>query len=188
MKSKHRGFTLIELMITISIIGILASIAIPSYQKYIYRAKAAEVVLELDKIKTVLAGVEANRGPLGSAVGIHTSYAGTSPDSFLYSFLIEGGKGNASNMAISGLDRAELERKKLGLQIALESGFFNSNKPGQYKVILYWSDAEKGGPIGGTESTASARQIALAVREVMEPHAYKTRIGSDSVTIYLQTR
>ncbi|MBF6630431.1 MAG: type IV pilin protein [Comamonas sp.] len=39
---KHQGFTLLELMITIAIIGILASIAYPSYQEYVRKSKRAE--------------------------------------------------------------------------------------------------------------------------------------------------
>ena len=51
---KQQGFTLIELMIVVAIIGILAAIAIPAYQDYTVRAKVSELISMADSPKTAI--------------------------------------------------------------------------------------------------------------------------------------
>ena len=53
----QKGFTLIELMIVVAIIGILAAVALPAYQDYTARAKVSEVVLAASSCRTTISEV-----------------------------------------------------------------------------------------------------------------------------------
>jgi type IV pilus assembly protein PilA len=68
MKRLQQGFTLIELMIVVAIVGILAAIALPAYQDYIIRSKLSEAEAALAACKT-------------SVAEYTSSHAGVTPDS-----------------------------------------------------------------------------------------------------------
>jgi type IV pilus assembly protein PilA len=57
MKTMQKGFTLIELMIVVAIIGILAAVALPAYQDYTVRAKMSEVILAASACRTSITEV-----------------------------------------------------------------------------------------------------------------------------------
>lgn len=62
IKYKQEGFTLIELMIVVAIIGILAAVAIPAYQDYIKKSKVSEANTLYDGFKTEIMNIYSDKG------------------------------------------------------------------------------------------------------------------------------
>ena len=67
MKRIQQGFTLIELMIVVAIIGILAAVALPAYQDYTIRAKVSELVLAASNAKVSVAEAAQSNGTITNA-------------------------------------------------------------------------------------------------------------------------
>ena len=65
-RTLQQGFTLIELMIVVAIIGILAAVALPAYQDYTKRAAYSEVIAQINPIKTAIAECVQTNGGLAN--------------------------------------------------------------------------------------------------------------------------
>jgi len=71
MKSIQKGFTLIELMIVVAIIGILAAVALPAYQDYTVRARTSELILAASAARTsITEAAQQLNGLTGSGSGL----------------------------------------------------------------------------------------------------------------------
>lgn len=73
-RNVQKGFTLIELMIVVAIIGILAAVALPAYQDYTTRAKVSEVILMAAPAKLAVAETSSSFGDLASVTSSNTGY------------------------------------------------------------------------------------------------------------------
>ena len=89
MKQIQKGFTLIELMIVVAIVGILAAIALPAYQDFIIRSKLSEAEAALAACKT-------------SVAEYTSSHSGTTPNTLIQSGCSNTATQYVASLAISG--------------------------------------------------------------------------------------
>ena len=72
MKRVQQGFTLIELMIVVAIIGILAAVALPAYQDYTTRSKMSEVLIMAAPAKLAVSETSSSLGTLASVTATNS--------------------------------------------------------------------------------------------------------------------
>lgn len=108
MKKVQQGFTLIELMIVVAIIGILAAVALPAYQDYTVRAKMSEVIGLAAAAKTSVSEYYVSMGTMptsADAAGVNTS-AGQSTYVSTITYANSGTTGGTVTYTVANLDPA----------------------------------------------------------------------------------
>ena len=121
MKTLQKGFTLIELMIVVAIIGILAAVALPAYQDYTIRAKLSEVILAMSACRTSITevyqtgGTPPNANSWGCESGVSSKY-------------VQGLASNANGIVTATIQNisADVNGKQVTLAPMINTGIANS--------------------------------------------------------------
>jgi type IV pilus assembly protein PilA len=140
MKQVQKGFTLIELMIVVAIIGILAAVAIPAYSNYTKKAKFTEVVQATQAIKTAMescvsdlgtfvscySGTQGIPASLGTAVAPNTYSSATAP--LFGKYVAYTGVAQSANSTTAAIQAAAINASGLaGEAYELDATFNSTN-------------------------------------------------------------
>ena len=129
MKQIQQGFTLIELMIVVAIVGILAAIALPAYQDYIVRSRVSEALAAASSCKTSIAEYASNKSSLPGSLA--ESGCASSPTQYVAALNVSGsGVITVSTSASSDLGAA-----------ASKTVTLSPSAPGTNNVIATWTCA-----------------------------------------------
>lgn len=132
MKLKYQGFTLIELMIVIAIIGILAAIALPLYQDYVVKTQTTRVAFELSTTRTAVEMVLGEGGLPTADPALDGTYLGTKKYSFV------GLNQNNTQGLIYNIDVRNAQGSNL---VEVEAAFNHNSAPAiQNAKIIYERD------------------------------------------------
>ncbi|HFC7463933.1 TPA: pilin [Neisseria meningitidis] len=122
MNTLQKGFTLIELMIVIAIVGILAAVALPAYQDYTARAQVSEAILLAEGQKSAVTEYYLNHGewPANNSSAGVASVSTDIKGKYVQSVTVANGVITAQ-MASSGVNK-EIQGKKLSLWAKRQDG------------------------------------------------------------------
>jgi type IV pilus assembly protein PilA len=159
MKAVQKGFTLIELMIVVAIIGILAAVALPAYQDYTLRAKMSEVILAASACRTSITEVYQSgnqTGPGADAWGCEVTNA--SPGASKYVQSITTDADGVVTVTVQGLSPTKIPDGQVVTLIPLSAPATPAVYATDYGSTLY------GWTCGGTGTTVDLKYLPGSCR------------------------
>eukprot|EP00764_Aduncisulcus_paluster_P005309 gnl/Carplike_NY0171/1901_a2577_869.p1 GENE.gnl/Carplike_NY0171/1901_a2577_869~~gnl/Carplike_NY0171/1901_a2577_869.p1 ORF type:complete len:149 (-),score=12.54 gnl/Carplike_NY0171/1901_a2577_869:377-823(-) len=125
MNKKAQGFTLIELMIVVAIIGILAAIALPAYQTYTAKARFSEVVNATGGVKTAVEVCAQTNGAMTDCDSNNTvakALAGAAVGQYVESVAVTIDSASEATIQALAIDGSGLQSETYDLDGVLENG------------------------------------------------------------------
>lgn len=134
---QDRGFTLIELMIVVAIVGILAGVAYPSYTEYVYKGRRADAIAALGAVQQAQERWRSNNTTYGTLAQIGAS--AQSPDSHYVISITGTPTAMAYTAVATATGRQASDSKCTALSVTMSAGTITYNKTGSGTVATCWS-------------------------------------------------
>ena len=165
---RAEGFSLIELMVVVAIIGILATVAVPNFQKYQARARSAEVKAHLNGIFTVEQLAFADYGSFASC--LNTLGVSDNANYYSYGFNVSAGVGYYAGKAAAG-GKLAVDPVLAGCRTGTSTELIGED------VSYYLAKITTGsGAIAATDMGTSGAVSASAFKASAGGHVYKTTV------------
>ena len=169
LKKMQQGFTLIELMIVVAIIGILAAIAIPAYQDYTIRAKVTEGLNLADSAKTAVAESFQSGGATGLTAAAASWNSSFTPTKYVSTLAVATAAGAGQGVITVTYNTAQITQLAAGANTLVISPYITGTPLGSAGALtgnIDWACTSVGNVTASAQSMGTAAKGTVATKYV----------------------